>query len=76
MADSLDTIAHLCAEFLIVLRGTYGLQDRHLVFGEVVGSDYVLREIESYGTLSGKPGASIVIAKASAAEEPVSKDDR
>ena len=51
------------SQFFITTVKTSWLDGKHVVFGEVVEGLDLVKTIESYGTQSGKPKASITIAQ-------------
>ena len=49
------------SQFFITFGPTDWLDGNHVVFGEVIKGDEVLRDLESAGTRSGKTNAKFVI---------------
>ncbi|TGO55874.1 hypothetical protein BCON_0085g00250 [Botryotinia convoluta] len=49
------------SQFFITVTGAYWLDDKHVVFGEVIDSMSIVTQIETLGNTSGTPGARVVI---------------
>lgn len=58
------------SQFFITTVKTPWLDGRHVVFGKVVKGMEVVKEIEKYGTGSGRPKAKIVIADSGKTTKP------
>jgi peptidylprolyl isomerase len=50
------------SQFFITTTATPWLNGRHVVFGEVIEGQHVVKEIEKVGTTSGKPMKQVVIS--------------
>lgn len=63
------------SQFFICTSKTPHLDGRHVVFGVVESGWDVVKEIESLGSGSGKPRASVVISDCGVLEDKVVKEE-
>ncbi|AFZ78937.1 peptidyl-prolyl cis-trans isomerase protein, putative [Theileria equi strain WA] len=56
------------SQFFITTVITSWLNNKHVVFGEVLEGDYVVQAVESVGSGEGRPKATVVISKATVEE--------
>ena len=56
-------------KFFITTVVTSWLDNKHVVFGEVVDGMEIVKEIEALGTESGRPKRTVIITKCGVVEE-------